>query len=429
MTVIKKLKNSKSGAAWAICSLIIISGIVCMAALAGMKEEPVQKQKEVKPLAIEVEHVRFNDYPTQIIGYGTAVCPDTAEISSLVSGKVVWVNNMSEAGKKIRAGETLFKIDPTDFRLLYRKTAARENEIRQNIQNLTQQLALDRERMKNLNRNEALAASHFKRITSLYKEDRLVSKFDVEKSEMELIAARLSVKQLAKQVKLYPGQIEIERFKLESYRAELEEIQKKIDRCDITAPFSGRIKLNLVENGVYIEKAAPVITLCDDESLEIHVPVSADDLDILTGSTDPNAVCGSECAIRWIDIGKPYRLCGRVDRIVKFNESTRTFLAAVEISSKNSHIMEGMFCEVGISGRPLTQVVKLPHNALLKDHTVFKVAGNRLEKASVTVSRQIGADIFVTKGLVSGDQVVVSQVSETDFSRKIRIISQEITDD
>lgn len=433
MKSFKHYINNKSVVVGVVCCLIILSGLISMVTLASMKEEPVQKEKKIEPLAIEVQTIEFRDYPTSIIGYGTVVCRDLADISSEISGKIVWVNPESEAGQWVKAGDVLFKIDSADHRLRYRRAMAEEKEIRQNIQNLSFQYDFEKERLADLDRNETLALSQFKRVKSLFETDNVVSQYDLEKAEMDLNSARLSKKELKKQLILYPGQIQIENFRLEASKTKLEQNRLNIERCEIKAPFSGRIKTSLVETGMHVEQATPLVTLCDDSTLEIQVSITAGDLDILTNSSDPEEISGAECTISWIDIGTPYRLKGSVDRIIKYNESTRTLLCAVSIrpetlkDNKTSFsIMEGMFCEVRINGKPLTQVVKLPYKALLDQTNVYKVAHNQLQRATVTVARQIGNTIFVNSGLVQGDQVVVSHVPEADETRQIRIINQDV---
>lgn len=419
----KKITKLVSGI---VCGLIILSGAAGMGILAGMKEEPVQKEKQIKPLAVQVQEIVFDDFPIHIEGFGTAVCRDITEISPDISGKVVWVNPDLETGRKLEQGQILFKIDPIDLKLKQKRIQAQVEEIRQNIKNLTFQYEVDREREKEIERNQKLALSRYERLKSLYDKGRFATRVELEKAQMDLNTVKLSKLEMEKQLTLYPGEIQIEQFRLESCRADLDEIRLNIDRCVIRAPFSGRVKKCLLENGMHVDKAVGVVTLCDETSLEIHVPLSAQDLAVLSDSPDPYHIQGTGCIIGWTDIDYSSSLKGSVDRILQYDGSTRTLMAAIRVlpgslqgQVEDFRLMEGMFCRVRITGQPLKRVARLPQSALQDDNRVYKVTDNRLEMVSVEIAGRSGSDVFISSGLFKGNLVAISRISEIDQTRKV----------
>lgn len=425
----KLIKLSTGG--WLGC-LILLSGVVAMITLAGMKEEPMQKLTPEKPLAIEVTEIQFGDYPTGVTCFGSMVCRDTVDLSPEISGRVIWVNPNLEDGLRVKKGDLLFRLDSADYENRRRQVEAQEKEIRQRIENLDFQFGMDKEQKEMLERNRALSFSQFERLEKLYASDEVVSRQAVEKIEMDLNATRLSIIQMEKQIMLYSGEVQIEKFKLESCRATLEEIDMNIQRCYVQAPFSGRVKKHTVESGMFVKKAEPAVTLCDEASLEVHITLSPKDLTMLTGASDINAVLSLPSTIQWTGSVRPMLLKGQVNRIIKYSGTTQTLVAAVALDRTNSQgtdvtpgILEGMFCEVTVKGRPLTGVAMLPHKAVMDNNFVYRVIDERLEKTRVRVVRRGSNAVFIESGLSLGDRVAVSLVSEADASRKVNIVTSE----
>ena len=104
------------------------------------------------------------------------------------------------------------------------------------------------------------------------------------------------------------------------------------------------------------------------------------------------------CSIRWTGDKGNHVWQGRLARIEKFSEDTRTVTVAVRVEGENAlsreggvlPLVEGMYCSVEIPGRVLRGVYKLPHWAVGYEGTVYKVVDSRLQTTPVEVVREEG---------------------------------------
>ncbi len=71
-----------------------------------------------------------------------------------------------------------------------------------------------------------------------------------------------------------------------------------------------------------------------------------------------------------------------------------------------------MFCEVVIAGKTLPQVATLPATAVTFDKTVYLVKEGRLKTTSVSVARLEKETAYIDSGLVPGDQVIITRLSD-----------------
>ena len=137
-----------------------------------------------------------------------------------------------------------------------------------------------------------------------------------------------------------------------------------------------------------------------------------------------------ECEIRWTgDSSNVWN--GHLHRVIKFDTTTRTVTMAVRINtyqidiSKENRLplIEGMFCKVSIPGRILTDVYQLPVWAVSYKNTVFLANSGRLKTTRVEVEHSQNDDIFISKGLKEGDQVITTRLVEPLENSLLKILT------
>jgi hypothetical protein len=124
------------------------------------------------------------------------------------------------------------------------------------------------------------------------------------------------------------------------------------------------------------------------------------------------------CKIRWTEDPQAHAWEGKLDRIVRFDQQTRTLTVAVRLEatealSKDSRrlpLVEGMFCSVEIPGRTLKQVIRLPRWAVSFENTAYISNDGRLKTVNVNVARIEDEYVFVAGGISAGDLVVITRL-------------------
>jgi RND family efflux transporter MFP subunit len=411
------------------CILVLAAGIFGMAKLANLKKPPVEVKNEERALRVEAVRVEPADVPVVITGYGEARALNVVTIAPEVSGTIVEIHPRLEAGEIIPKGETLFRVDPRNYDAAQKEARATVMQWESSIKRLEKQDAIDRQRLKTVERNQELAKQEFQRLQDLYRKDKVGTRSAVEKAEQAFNAAVDQVDQMGQALALYPIQIKEAQSSLASARARLTVADVNLDRCTVTADFDARVKSAAIERGQYVAPGQQVLTLADDSTLEIHVPLDSRDARQwlqFNGSRDSDGTAWFTglkpvaCNIRWTEESDGHTWQGQLHRVVRFDRQTRTLTVAVRVAAANAAgsaagglpLVEGMFCAVDMPGKTLQNVYRLPRWAVSFKNTVYLVRDNRLKIVPVKVARVEGDSTLVSDGLQPGDLVVSTRLSD-----------------
>ncbi|MBW1841025.1 MAG: efflux RND transporter periplasmic adaptor subunit [Deltaproteobacteria bacterium] len=407
--------------------LILMIGIVGMTLLTSLKKPPAEAQIEERLLRVKAQVVRSEDVPVFITGYGETRALNVVSISPEVSGRIVAIHPRLEIGETVTAGEILFQIDPRDYHAAHLEALATEEQIKNSIIRLKKQSDIDQRRLKTLQRNRELAAAEYERFHKLFEENNVVSKSRVDSAEQAMNSVTDQVDQMAQTVALYPIRIRETDASLAAAQARRNLTATRLKRCDVRAPFNGRIKSVSLEKDQYVTPGQLVITLADDSILEIHVSLDSRDArqwlqfngtDTGRNSAWFNGLKPVICNIRWTEENNGQTWKSRLHRVVRFDPQTRTLTVAVRMDAGDNAggnqdtmpLVEGMFCSVQIPGRILHDVFRLPRQAVSFENTVYTAVENRLKTVAVDVARLEGDYAFIAGGLKSGDVVVTTRL-------------------
>ena len=167
--------------------------------------------------------------------------------------------------------------------------------------------------------------------------------------------------------------------------------------------------------------------MADDSVLEIQVPIDSRDASkwlCFNGAKTIGKTAWFSglkqvpCEIRWTEDNNGKTWDGRLHRVVKFDQQTRTLTVAVRVYAKTEMkkkllslpLVEGMFCSVKIPGRSLKNVFRLPRHAVSFENTVYLAVDNRLKTVPVKVARMEAENAYVNDGLNAGDMVVTTRL-------------------
>jgi RND family efflux transporter MFP subunit len=248
----------------------------------------------------------------------------------------------------------------------------------------------------------------------------------VDRAEQAYNAGVDLADQMAQAVALYPIRIKESLSSLAAAQARLKQAQTNLERCEVRAPFAGRLTLASAEQGQFVAPGTVVAAMADDTVLEIQVPLDSRDVRqwLRFAETDtesagawfaqPEAVT---CRVRWTEDKQGHVWKGRLHRVVAFDQKTRTITVAIRVQASAARsnngglpLVEGMFCAVEIPGRDLPNAFRVPRAAVSYTNTVFVAQADRLKTRSVQVARMDGDEAYITGGLSNGDRVIVTRL-------------------
>jgi RND family efflux transporter MFP subunit len=422
-----------------ISATVIVAGFIGMLAMASMKTPPAEVTSTEKAIFVETRKVVHETVPVMITGYGDVRPLEIVTLSSEVSGRVVRIHPMLREGEIIPAGDTLFKIDPRDYQASLDEATASVAQLETTLERLKLQKTTDEKRLKTLRRNRELAKAEFQRLKNLFETDKVGTRSGVEAAEQAANNATNQVDLLSQTVALYPIQIKEAVSSLAAAKARRLRAETQLARCTVTAPFSGRITQTALEKGQFVSPGTAAVTMANDATLEIHVPIDSRDARKWLTFDVPEKGGGSQwfsrpvqvpVTIRWTEDLEGHRWEGILHRVVAVDAKTRTVIVAVRVTdSEGTHdgvghlpLVEGMFSIVEIPGRVLNGVVRLPRYAVTHENTVYAARGGRLKTLPVTVVRNQGEEAIISSGLAPGEEVIVTRLVEPMENALLKVI-------
>jgi multidrug efflux pump subunit AcrA (membrane-fusion protein) len=259
--------------------LLIIIVLSCGFGVAKVLERTApQVQRTARTIPVQVVNTVELVPETRIewiTGYGTARPYLEATLQAEVAAAVVEVPEDVNAGSKVQAGQTLVQLDDRQYQEQFRRAkqlaAADDAEIAQ--------LAVERDNLEKLvaiaKAKADLTGAEATRIRNLFRENNAAER-EYNLVQIAHQDSLQNLQNLTNQIAL----IEPRRRRLEASRdARLNDAavaQLNVERCRLIAPFDGQIEEIMVDVGDSVRMGSPVVHLMSLSRVEIplEIPVS-----------------------------------------------------------------------------------------------------------------------------------------------------------
>jgi len=310
-----------------------------------------------------------------------------------ISGPVVWMSPSLATGGFFEAGEVLLRIDPADARLALEKARAA-------LARAESQRALA---AKELERRRGLAAQNVASASQLD---------DAANGDRVADAA------------------------LREARAQLASARRDLERTEIHAPYTGRVRSETVDIGQFVSRGAPVARLFAVDYAEIRLPVPDADLAHLElpayyrgeqGVRGPEVTLHAELAgARRTWQGYVVRSEGEIDpRTRMLRLVARVDDPYARQSTERTPLPLGLFVDAEIAGREVAAAVVLPRAALRDaSHVLVLDAEDRLHPREVRVLRSTQDEVVIGAGLAAGERVCISPLDTVVDGMRVRVAGQ-----
>ena len=338
----------------------LINFFICITLLTScLQKSEDDTQKEEKPVPVRVMEIKNHNFPLVVESVGRLAPNMEVTISAEVIGVVESYN--ADIGDRVKSGQTLVRIDQTDYRLVLKEAEAN--------------LEVGQARL------DAMKKS-FERSTNLL-ERNVISLNEFEKSEADFKSSRASVAH---------GKVLVDIAR------------ERLNKTQISAPFSGLIASRKVEKGQTVGIGQPVMTLVDLDPIRVKVYIPEKDYVHLDWE-DPVSVI--------VEASPKSIFKGRIDRIgIKADERTNTFDAEILVENPDLFLKAGMTAKVQLTTEMIHDAIMIPQSVVLyrKDRKeVFVVGPNqKTQVREIELGRSKGSLIQILKGLVPGDILVVT---------------------
>ena len=198
--------------------------------------------------------------------------------------------------------------------------------------------------------------------------------------------------------------LQVAEASLSQARVEVSIAEQQVARCQVRAPFAGRVAERVADPGTMLAIGSPIVSLVDDSVLEFRASVPSSDLDkVKMGATVDVTV---DALPGFSTIGQVARMAPLVD------ERSRSFEVVVRVPGSD-RLIAGLFARAAVLVRRIPGAVVVPPSALVRDGArpniaqLFLVIDGKAERREVTLGVERSDAIQVMNGLAAGDVVII----------------------
>lgn len=376
------------------CLLAIV--VVVLAGCGGDRSARALPENANAPRQVKVAKVTEAKTARVVSASGTLAADDQVVLGTKVMGRVSEI--AVDLGSRVRKGQLIARIDPSDYRL-------RVDQAEAALQQARVRLGLPAEGTSD--KIDPEQTSLVRQAAAMLKEARLTHDRMAELWKGKYIAHAdldAAVSKLAVAEGQYQAAIEEIRNRqglLVQRRSELEISRQQLADTAIVSPTEGAVSERQVSVGQYLAAGAPAVTLVRIDPLRLRLAV-------------PEREAGAVRLGQTVELtveGDSVKYPGRVARLSPaIAENNRTLMIEAEVPNGKGILRPGSFAKADIVIEAGQEIVTVPRDSIITfagiEKVLMVVEGKAVEKR-VRTGRRIGEQVEVTEGIVAGNQVIV----------------------
>ena len=375
--------------------LVLVVSIGIVQALGAAKPEPEKKEESQRLISLYVDEVMSDTVTISVQTQGEVRPKTEIDLIPQVSGRIVGVSGSFAEGAEFGPGETLIKIDDTNYKLAVIRAEARVAEAQVGVQRELANAKIKKEHwLDKRNAGEPTAYA--------------LNKPQVMEAEAKLLSAE----------------------------ADLQEARLNVSRTEINVPFLGRVREKNVGIGQYVTAGTNLGRVFSTETVEIRLPLTDSQMAELNLPMGFMADAFNAPMVQFsAQVGsKQHTWSGRIVRThASVDQQTRLIYAIAEVedpyglgADNGMPMAVGMFVHADIAGVNSQSAMVLPRLALRNANKVYVINDeNRLEIHTVEILSTSNDTVLVSAGVEVGDKVVTSTIPAAVDGMEVRAISRE----
>ncbi len=365
---------------------IFIIGITIFLSLTKHKASPKRGKSHREIPVVKVIRPKAVDYQVVISASGEVYPIATTNIAPQISGKVIYVSPNLKAGRIVKKGEILIKIEDIDYKIKLSKAISHLKETNATL------------------------------IVKQAESKQAIEEWNIAHEDKQIppLAAKLPQLESAKSMYL-------------AAKAEVLQAKINLKRTKIVAPYTGVIQKKYVSIGDIVSPSKVIANMYPISEVEIHIPVSLSDLEWIDvpGFTIPFKEKGSEVDIEYFLGNKKIEFSGNIIRSLgEIDKKSRMLYVVASIKkpfAKNPPLLINTFVRVKIKGKLLKDVYILPLQAIFNEKFVLKVVKSKIVKTKVNIIKILKKSAII-KGIGDNDKIIISPIYGKVDGMKVKVI-------
>ena len=374
-----------------VASIVVLSlSVAVMFYFIRHKPKPERRRPVPANLIVNVTELTPTSRKVTVPVMGSVVPSVEVEMRSRVAGEVIWVHPQFEEGGIVRAGQTLLRIDPTEYKLaLVQKKAILESAI----------LDLKTEEGRQ----------------------------EIARSEWELLGLEEKASELDRELALRQPQLTAFKAKLDAARSEVKQAELNLQRTAIKAPFNAIIRSTNVDIGSQVTVQGVLAHLAGSDRFFIEALIPLDRLEWIH-IPESSGDSGSAATV---SSGTGRTVTGRVKKLLgDLEPNGRQARILIEVTdpldlkvtnSDRRPLLLGDYVSARIDGRTVENVYIIDRQHL-KDGNRIYIADeeDRLRSRSVELIWS-SAEYVLVRNIEKGQRLIVSDVPAPVEGMKLQV--------
>jgi RND family efflux transporter MFP subunit len=358
---------------------------------------PSRAEREVAtPRLVQVVPAAQDHVMRSAVATGTLAAEDQVVLSFKVNGRLAEIS--VDLGSGVRKGQTIARLDPTDFRLRVRQAEAALQQARARL-GLSLEGTDDRVDPEH---TPVVRQAHAMFDEARRSHERMLTLWDRELVARADLDAAIATLQVAEG--RYADALEEVRNRqavLAERRSEVAIARQQLLDSELKVPLDGAVRQRHASAGEYLAAGAPIVTVVriDPLRLRLAVPERAA-AEVRIGQRVHVKVEGE----RSVHHGEVARLSPAI------SEDDRTLLVEAEIPNAHGQLRPGAFAEAEIVTSTGEQAIFVPVSAIITFAGIEKVLTVRdglSVETHVQTGRRVEDRIEIVAGLTAAEPVIV----------------------
>ncbi|MCU0725273.1 MAG: efflux RND transporter periplasmic adaptor subunit [Planctomycetes bacterium] len=392
---------------------LLAAGFAGFRLFASMKKKPEQGATARPRTVVRTEVAARTDFRERIRAFGRARPLRAAEVSAEVTGTVLWISPMLEAGETVDAGVELVRIDRRDFEQAEAAAEARRKQAVAAVSRLEGDATSLGRRLAIARADLDVARRELTRVGGLVT-GGVLTKSDLDRQQLSASLKEQEVLTLESQEASTRQELVRAAAEVQAAAAALARASLDLSRTVVASPWAGRIEARRVNAGVRVAPGTVLFAMVDLARVEVPLAIPASQ----HGEVRPGSVVE-------LDSGGG-RLRGltvvRVSPVV--DPADRTFWAYVVVTGNPgaNPLAPGAFVTADVEGTLHAGVIAVPRIALVSGKLYLAEPDGTGE--AVVRERQPGVRrllpevALIDEGLAEGERIIVTNLEQiADGSR------------
>lgn len=228
---------------------------------------------------------------------------------------------------------------------------------------------------------------------------------------------------------------------VKSCAAAVETAEINYRRTEVRAPISGRITISNFTVGALLtaNQTTALATIYQTDPMYVEMSQSADDLYALkkqleeegkSNDVEPSTIT----ALLTMADGSTYSATGHLNFTgVDVNQNTNTITLRAQFPNPDGRLLPGLFVNARVIMGEDPQAILVPQKSVLRDLKgnpyVYVLKDGKAERRSITLSRAIDTNWYVTDGLKLGEKVILNGVNNVRNGMSVKEVALPETSD